>query len=654
MVDRRWIAIPSFVVAFVVALVVALGCGDDAAQPPLDAGMGDGRARVDGGAPPTPRVCRDGSAWAPGTAAFEDRTEAWGLAGLNANSFATGDLDGDGYADLIVSRGSIYDRVSGYVFMNRDGSRFEDHTAASRFHAVRGSTETGRNASLVRLGDLDNDGDLDAFSGTFIYKDATSTREVLPDGAEILLNDGTGVFALGAASLRQQPDPLTSDGFFFDQNLDGRLDLALGYWWRQPPFTVAYGQQAQLFTGDGAGAFTDVTIESGLFLPDSASAIRNRTQPRPLFGFQMCDLNDDGRMDIVGSAYARFTNEVFLADGDVFHEVGATNEIGADTRIDYTDDESFRCFCVANPDDPECAGAPLPRIVCPGRGFTRGQSDQLFSLGGNSYSHACGDFDNDGDFDLYETNIKHPDVGSSSDPSELIVNQGSSGQTLAFSRPGRETMGLTPPVDLGVIDEGGQHGAAMDFDNDGRLDILLAGSPYPRNRGWLFHQRDTLAFEWIGAESGFHHACPLGTALADFDRDGDLDMIVGTYGCNDPRSSPDWTPPENQPVRFYENVSNQNNWISIRLRGERSNRSGLGARVRITAGGVTQTKLVTTSAQNAAFEPEAWFGLGATCDIDRIEVRWPNADLSTDVYTGVLANYRVELREGTTEVTYVP
>jgi hypothetical protein len=645
-VDRCWIAIPSFVTALVLA-----GCGDDSIPPGVDAGV----PLVDSGTRPTPRMCRAGTGWSPGMPAFEDRTEAWGLAGLNALSFATGDLDGDGYADLIVSRGSIYDRVSGHVFMNRDGGTFDDRTAESRFYAVRDSTETGRNVSLVRLGDLDGDGDLDAFSGTFIYKDAASTREVLPDGAEILLNDGSGVFALTpSAVLRQQPDPLTSDGFFFDQNLDGRLDLALGYWWRQPPFTVPYGQQAQLFTGDGSGGFTDVTIEAGLFLPDSASAVRSRSQPRPLFGFQMCDLNDDGRMDIVGSAYGRFTNEVFLADGDVFHEIGATTEIGADTRIDYTDDENFRCFCVANRENAECAGVPLPRVVCPNRGWVPGQSDQLFSLGGNSYSHACGDFDNDGDFDLYETNIKHPDVGSSSDPSELIVNEGSSGQTLAFSRPGREAMGLTPPIDLDALDEGGQHGAAMDFDNDGRLDILLAGSPYPRNRGWIFHQRDTLSFEWIGAESGFHHACPLGTALADFDRDGDLDMIVGTYGCNDPRFSPDWTPPENQPVRFYENVSNENNWISIRLRGERSNRGGLGARVRLTAGGVTQTRLVTTSAQNAAFEPEAWFGLGASCDVERIEVRWPNADLSTDVYTNVLANYRVELREGTTDVTYVP
>lgn len=81
---------------------------------------------------------------------------------------------------------------------------------------------------------------------------------------------------------------------------------------------------------------------------------------------------------------------------------------------------------------------------------------------------------------------------------------------------------------------------------------------------------------------------------------------------------------------------------------------GLGARVKVTAGGVTQTRLVTTASQNVSMEPEAWFGLGATCDIDRIEVRWPNGALTVEEHTGVLANHRVELREGEADVAYLP
>jgi hypothetical protein len=642
--------------------LLAFAC--DGSNTEADGGTPD-VSTADGGVPP--RVCREGTGFRVGDMAFVDRTDAWGLAGINSSNVATTDLDGDGYADLIVNHGSPYDRTSGEVFLNRLGESgersFVDHTAASGIYTVRDTGEQGRSVSLVRFGDVDNDGDVDLFTSAFIYA-SDPDRDPLPDGHEFLLNDGTGVFTLSpTATLIGPYRPLTSDAFFFDQNLDGWLDVAIAYWWQQPAWSSPYGGQPQLFRGDGTGAFVEVTEEVGMLMPRTNEAVVAGTQPRPLFGLVMCDLNDDGRMDMVGAAYGRMFNELFLADGDTFTEIGKDTLVGADERVDFSDDESFRCYCQANPSGEGCDDVPPPRYACPLRGWTPGQSDQPFMLGGNTFAHACGDFDNDGDLDLYEANIRHPDVGSASDPSEIIVNESTAADGLRFSRPGRETMGLSPdpPIDLETNDEGGQHNAAFDFDNDGRLDLLLALSPYPRSRGVLFHQRtggDPLSFEYAGDGSGFTHACPMSTALADFDRDGDLDMVVGTYGCNDAANSPDYTPPENQPVRFYENVSNENNWIAIRLVGRGAaggaNRMGLGARVRVTAGGVTQTRLVTTASQNVSFMPEAWFGLGASCDIERVEVHWPNGSLTVQEHTGVLANYRVEIHEGEPDVTYLP
>ena len=629
-----------------VAHLLALGaCEAPAAAP--DAGNDAG----------PPRVCRSGLAWSPGRPAFVDRTAEWGLAGLNGNSLGVADLDGDGWPELVRMAGSPYDRIPGQVFFNieRGGRRvFEDRTEHARLFQVRGSPETGRSASFVRFGDVDNDGDADAFTGLFLYH-TDATRTLLTDGAEVLLNDGTGAFALGPASVASPPNPLTSDGFFFDHDLDGRLDLALGYWYLQPAFRSFYGDNPQLFGGDGAGGFGDERTEAaGLYLPAGLAAIESSTNARPLFGFVACDVNDDGRTDIVGAAYGRLVNELFLAEGDRFTEVGAMSAVGSDDRRDFTDDESYRCY----------AGLPT-RYTCPVRGWIPGQSDQPWQLGGNTFSFACGDFDNDLDLDLYESNIRHPDVGSASDPSEVLVNDG----TGTFHRPGRESMGLEPPIDLTRFDEGGQHDAAFDFDADGWLDLYLAGSPYPHNRGWLFHHRTDapLAFEWIGADAGFHHACALGTAMADFDHDGDLDLVVGTYGCNDPASvppgeSPDWSPPENQPVRFYENVSTDANWLAIRLVGRGpggANRDGIGARVRVTTcttpgDCMTQTRIVSTSSQNLSMEPVATFGLGASCDVERVEVRWPNEALTVESFTGVLANYRVEIHEGEPGVRYLP
>ncbi len=646
--------------ASVLAALLTLGC--DGPGPIADAG-------VDAG--PPPRVCRAGTGWSTGTPAFVDRTEAWGLAGLNGNSLAVADLDGDGFPDLVLSHGSIYDRTPGQVFLNRasgDARRFEE-SEGSGLYRVRGSDEDGRSVTVVRFGDVDGDGDLDAFTGVFGYL-TDPTRTPLEDRSEILLNDGDGTFTLAAAQTIVQPDfPLTSDAFFFDHDLDGTLDLAIGYWWEQPPFTQPYGSQPQLFHGDGTGRFTEVTEAAGMLLTRSFIAVQEGTQPRPLFSFQMCDVNDDGRQDIVGAAYGRMLNELFLADGDVFEEVGRTTMVGSDDRRDYTDDWSYRCYCGSHAADAYCEGALPPpssayctgfgRPAGDGRGWFPGSSDQPPFLGGNTFAYACADVDNDGDLDLYEGNIRHPDVGSSSDPSELLVNDG----TGAFTRPGRDAMGLTPPFDLATNDEGGQQNAAFDFDADGRLDLYLAGSPYPHNRGWIFHQTsEPLRFEWIGADAGFDHACANGAAIADFDHDGDLDLVVGTYGCNDPSilppgELPDWSPPSSQPVRMYENVSSEGNFLSVRLVGRGAggaNRSGIGARVRVTAGGVTQTRVIQPASQNASYEAEAYFGLGSSCDVESIEIRWPNASLSTQVVTDVLANYRVEIRESESGVRYLP
>ncbi len=633
-------------------MLLVVAC-DGPAGPPGDAGVDANVARI----------CRSGRGWDPGQPAFVDRTAEWGLEGLTGNNFGVADIDGDGWSDLVLNAGSAYDRQSGHVFLNQavSGRRsFVDHSSGAHLYDVRGSSETGRSVNLVRLGDVDGDGDVDAFTGTFMYLTDPS-RTPLTDVSEILLNDGTGRFTLTDTTTITTPqNPLLSDALWLDQDLDGRLDLAVGYWWVQPPFVEPYGSQPQLFRGDGSGAFTDVTDAVGMTLIANTFAYLQGVSPRPLFGFVMCDVNDDGRLDLVGAAYGRMQNELFLADGDTFSEVGARTLVGEDDRRDYSDDESFRCYCLDHPSTMGCAGLPAPRYTCPVRGWVFGTSDQPMSLGGNTFSYACADVDNDGDLDLYESNIRHPDVGSASDPSELIVNStpaGSSGlDALVFDRPGRETMGLVPPIDLATTDEGGQHDAAFDFDADGWLDLYLAGSPYPGNRGWIFHHRRDGALSWelIGRGSGFDHACPDGSAIADFDRDGDLDLIVGTYGCNGPGG--DWSPPENQPVRFYENVSTDANWIAIRLVGRGAggaNPQGLGARVRLTAGGMTQTTLVRASSQQVAQEAEAWFGLGASCDVERIEVRWPNTALTVEAFTGVIANHRVEIREGESSVRYL-
>jgi hypothetical protein len=86
-----------------------------------------------------------------------------------------------------------------------------------------------------------------------------------------------------------------------------------------------------------------------------------------------------------------------------------------------------------------------------------------------------------------------------------------------------------------------------------------------------------------------------------------------------------------------------------------ASRDAIGARVRVTAGGVTQTRELQSSYGHLALEHDLvmHFGLGAACTVDAIEVRWPNGALDVQTFNDVRANYRIEIRQGETAVRYL-
>ncbi|MEZ4409853.1 MAG: CRTAC1 family protein [Polyangiales bacterium] len=328
--------------------------------------------------------------------------------------------------------------------------------------------------------------------------------------------------------------------------------------------------------------------------------------------------------------------------------------MGGDDNRDPSDNQTYRCYCEMNPG--RCPATVPPHaawFTCGGRGTWRpGIDDAPWRLNGNTFSIACGDVDNDGDIDLYTGEIAHPDVGSNSDHAELLVNDTAAGGPAHFTRPDRATLGLDIPSRGG--DEGVLSNAMFDFDNDGRLDIWAGGSDYPNMFGWLYRQGDDGRFTEVSRAAGIRHACPVGTAIADFDNDGDLDVILGTSLAR--TCSAAWM--GRASLRLYENDASARNWTSLRLVGSGvggANRAAVGARVRVTAGGVTQTREVQGNWGLAGVGAEltVHFGLGASCAIDRVEVRWPDAAGTTETFTDVRANYRVELRQGEGRARYL-
>ena len=102
-----------------------------------------------------------------------------------------------------------------------------------------------------------------------------------------------------------------------------------------------------------------------------------------------------------------------------------------------------------------------------------------------------------------------------------------------------------------------------------------------------------------------------GSAAGDYDGDGDMDLLILNLNAR---------------ARLLQNDGgNSRNWIMIHLVGTESNRDGIGARVRVTAGGATQTRLrVSTSGYLSQSDHRLHFGLGDATQVSAIDILWPS------------------------------
>ena len=241
-----------------------------------------------------------------------------------------------------------------------------------------------------------------------------------------------------------------------------------------------------------------------------------------------------------------------------------------------------------------------------------------------------GDFNNDGLLDLYVTNLNlemhtlHKNSGGGLFR-DVTLQTGIGEPSLAF-------------VGFGT--------AFLDYDNDGNLDVVSANGHILDNVGMssenttyaqrklLFHNSGNSTFKEVGLSAGPGFGLEKvgrGLAVGDIDNDGDLDLLVNN--CN-------------QTADLLRNVSSTgNNWLLIKTVGTRSNRDGIGTRLVLKAGELTQIREVKAgSSYQSQNDLRVHFGLGKASRVDRLELRWPSG--TVDVLENIKTNQLLTVREG--------
>ena len=440
--------------------------------------------------------------------------------------------------------------------------RFTDVTAGSGLEVVEALPESVA-SSLERgvalaVGDYDDDESEDLFVAGHLFR-GTPGRFV----------DAT---AAGGLALRDRPVAAA----FGDFDNDGRLDLY-----------VATTGRAMLLRNQDGRTFRDVAASAGL------------TDSGPINKALFWDLDHDGDLDLLLATPRG--NRVYRNNLDgTFREMaapmGLAMEGSRDAAAGDFDGDGRTDLVVLTSDG-------RPRLF-----HNRGQGrfEDVTAASGlaavrRAGAVAVGDYDNDGFLDLFLTSLDGSDAA-------LYHNRGDG----TFQRDARSD-GLRRKL-AGVV---GLDAAFFDFDNDGRLDLVVVGKGGVR----LFRNDATSGFEDVSSILPDSLRAGRAVAVADIDQDGDLDLIVVGW--------------DGRPRLLRNDGGNVNQYVDVRLVALRqgsgkNNGFGRGATVELRARDLYQLRLATDRVTH--------FGLGRRLKADVLRVRWPNGVSQTVYYPGTEAD----------------
>ena len=483
------------------------------------------------------------------------------------------DADGDGWPDLFIANGRDWTprgrKSLGTFYRNAQNGTFTNATAGS-------GLDVEMYAMGVAAGDFDNDGRDD------LYVTALEGDRLFHNEGAGKFKDVTKVSGIANASFGTSPA-------FLDYDKDGRLDVFVAnyvqwtekgdIWCSLDGTTKSYctpesykGTSSKLYHNVG-GRFEDASAKAGVGDPTSKS-----------LGVTVIDYDQDTWPDIFVANDTQ-PNKLYRNNKN-----GTFSEMGMLAGVAYSED-----------------------------GVARG------AMGADS-----GDYDRSGRPHLLVGNFSNQMLG-------LYHNEG---KGLFVDEAPKSTVGRASLLSLafGVF--------FFDYDLDGYPDILAANGHIEEEIGrvqpriqykeppLLFRNLGQRKFENASAAVGASFQRPVvarGAAYADYDRDGDLDVLITT---------------NHGPAYLYRNDGgNTNRFLNVRLRGVKANRSGIGAIVRVESAGGKQWSVVRSGSSYASQSDLAvTFGLGKDQAATAIDVEWPSG--TKDHVVNVPSNQFVTIEEG--------
>ncbi len=507
--------------------------------------------------------------------------------GTFGSGLSLGDVNGDGLPDVFA----VGKDSPNALYLNRGDFRFEDVTEKA---GLAGKAGIGAGSTLL---DIDNDGDLD------LYVTYTGFAN------ELYLNDGNAVFVEFAADWGLDIDTGSNAPSFADYDRDGDLDLYLQCNFLQRS-GIPEGMPDLLFE-NREGKFVEVTKEAGISGAGQGHAaiwwdhdedgwpdlyVANDFEPAD----RLYRNNQDGTFtDVIDASIVSSPYSAMGADAGDFNNDGhmdfMVSEMATHDHVKHhrTIGSISTKVLWAKTDTVSQYMKNMVSVKIGPEQFA--EVSYLLGLDATDWTWATrfADFDNDGLLDAYFAN----------------------GMARAFH-----------DGDIGIASTRAKTGwQRMAF---------FKSSPQYDEQNLAYRNLGDFSFEDVSSQWGLDLlGVSFASAYADFDQDGDLDMVLSNMEEN---------------LTLYRNNSPEGGRLLVQLEGLESNRGGVGAVLRLFVGDQVMTREVSlTRGYLSNDEPVVHFGLGAETEIDRLEIQWPSG--ATQTVSDLQMGRRYRIREKSDE-----